>query len=126
MRSRIKLSFFLVFLVILSCESNSELVGKWRGTVVIVNVEYELNEDNSFVVSSYSSNNVLIGGGKGQYQLEDDTIIFTYNKFYEYNSKLKEGLWIDDNRVLSFDFKIEDGKLLLTEVNENFTIILNK
>lgn len=126
MKKIIFLSLILISLFsIVSCNNNKgDYVGTWRGTVIVVNVEYEFKSNGNFVVSSFSSNDILVGGGKGKYSVDGETIILDYEKAYSYNSDDQTGEWINSNQKIEFEFKVENNELSLYEKTQNFTIEL--
>ncbi len=103
-----------------------DYIGKWKGTVIVVNVEYEFKRNGEFVVSSYASNNIVIGGRKGTYKVVDDEFILSYKKSYKYDSTLEKGEWSSDSRVLSFEYELISDKLSLVQKSMGFKINLQK
>ncbi|MDC7224996.1 MAG: hypothetical protein PQJ60_14705 [Spirochaetales bacterium] len=107
-----------------SCSQN--YVGKWEGNVLIVNVIYDFKKDNTFTQGSYASNDVLVGGSVGLYEVQEDVITLFYTKSYSFDKNTNTGSWIDVNRSKSFKYEVSHNEMALTELETDFTMNLTK
>lgn len=122
-----KISLLLLFLFAMtSCSQKIDIIGKWRGTAILLEVEYIFNSDYSFTQVSYSANGVIVGGGTGTYESLDDEIYLTYEKSYNYNTTLQQGSWIDVSKTITFNFANVGEELHLITRDKKVTIKLKK
>lgn len=117
------LSFFILFV---SCRPKTDHLGKWSGSVLMVQTIYQFSEDGLFSTETYSSNRIMIGGGTGLYTLEGDNLCLQYEKKYACNSQTDSGEWIEDNKVLNFQMDIAGNIMVLIRQGSGIQIKLQR
>lgn len=90
-----KLVYVLILSALMSigCSSKgTEYIGKWKGEVLIVFIDYTFTKD-TFVQRTYSFNDVLVGGSSGTMTVENGVMKITEEQRYNYNSNKNTGQW---------------------------------
>lgn len=117
---------FLMLLYLVSCGTSKAHIGHWSGTVLMVNANYQFFTDGTFTAETYSSNNIMIGGGSGTYLLEGDTLRLNYEKKYVYDSQNDSGEWVEDDKNLIFLMEISGNQMSLTRHGSTLKMVLQK
>jgi hypothetical protein len=125
LRYTVGMTIILLCLTTVSCGRNS-YIGKWEGNVLILNIEYDFQKNNTFIQSSFAANDVLVGGGKGIYDVVDDRITLHYIESYSFDNKTNTGRWIESKMDKDFRYEVNSGKMKLTELESNYTMDLSK
>ncbi len=121
-----KLCLVLLFcFTFFGCSEKAPHIGKWTGELFIY-IEYLFGSNETFSVSSFSANKILVGGGTGTYTIDDDNIILNYEKSYSYNTDTNVGKWKTDNKTIIFTYKIDGENMSLKQEGNILTINLKK
>ncbi|HNL03100.1 MAG TPA: hypothetical protein PKJ30_18450, partial [Leptospiraceae bacterium] len=105
--------------------ADSELIGTWRGSVLIVDVEFIFTKD-SYQQRTFSFNNVMIGGTKGSMTVEGPVIRVHQTQEYRYDNDTRKGAWFDKEANYTISYKISGNNISLHPSTSSETMELSK
>lgn len=93
----------VVSLMLTACGGLKSISGDWKGTVLFMEVQYSFRPDGTFEVATLAANGVMVGGGRGQYHLDTNTLQLNYQESYHFDSESNTGNWRLNNKIIRFD-----------------------
>ena len=113
--------FLLLLLLLTSCATlkkiygpQPEYINKWCGTVLIVNVFYEFNENGTYLEGTFAVNNVQVGGTRGLWKAESEDIVKLHQlDEYEFDNDTLKGQGVRRPKIYDIGVKVADGKIYI-------------
>ena len=90
-----------------------DYVGRWCGPVIIVYVEFDFKV-NSFEERTYASNNIQVGGTRGEFQLIGDAMHIHRTSEYRYDFDKLSGAWYPDEKNYVMRYMIQKDTIYLS------------
>jgi hypothetical protein len=109
--------------LVISCSIGPDYAGTWRGEVLIVSVEYTFTKD-TYECSTYSFNNVLVGGFKGRLSVHGKTMSIDEKQKYVYDNATATGAWVPSESSYTMTYSIKGKQITLqpSTSTESFTL----
>lgn len=125
-----KIKSFAVVLVLFmvlffSACGAGDLDGEYSGSAYFVNLKYTFKGSN-FTAETRTLSDIMIGGGKGTYTLEDGRLSLSYRLKYVFDNNTNSGEWFDDDKTIQASYRVAEDTIVLTTESSGLEVPLKK
>ncbi len=106
-------------------EPEGGIYGTWKGSVLIVDVEFKFRRD-SYIQRTFSFNNIQIGGTKGSMKVEDALLRIHQTHEFQYDNDTRTGKWVPKPADYTIAYEIKGKSVTLHPSTSKETMELSR